>query len=107
MDFELVSNDQFQPRYVYDTHGNQISIDSILQFKRDLAISPTIPDRHCNICFKDIKKGLCHSRCSNVMTKLEKAKQKVLFLEFKLFCLKYTNRETINLETDTIDGGSI
>jgi hypothetical protein len=87
----LVPNDQFQPRYVYDSHGNMIDMQ------------PTLANV-CDICNKYSKYGKTHTKCKNVMSQMEKAKQKVLLLEFKLFCLRYTNTEPVNLDVNNIDG---
>jgi len=95
-EINIVSNDQFEPQYVYDTHGNAISLNSVLHFRRQLELSP--PEKCCKICFKPVKKGDCHSECNKLLVKLEKARQKVVCLEFQLFCMKNTSDDPVSIE---------
>lgn len=95
-------------RFVFDTHGNIIELDEKNEMvRRELELKGILPNpfpHKCSICYKNVKsKGFTHYRCRDVLVKLEQAKKRVLNLEFKLFCLRYTEKGDLNLDTYNID----
>lgn len=86
---------------VFDPHGNVIDLTKMK--REELGMSNPFPYK-CSICYKNVKsKDFTHYRCRDILTKLEKAKKNVVDLEFKLFCLRYTDKSPVNLDTYNID----
>lgn len=96
-------------RVFFDPHGNIIKLDEndvmVIERLEESGISPPSIFPHlCSICHKQVKtKGFSHYRCRDVVAKLEKAKKTVCNLEFKLFCLKYTDNDRVNLDIHNIE----
>jgi hypothetical protein len=100
--------------FVFDPHGNVLKVDgSGNMVKEELAERPVpleleleraTPFPHkCRICYKNVKsRGFTHFKCRDVLAKLEKAKKQVVNMEFKLFCLRYTDKEVF-LNAECID----
>jgi hypothetical protein len=94
--------------FVFDPHGNVIELDENNKMvRRELELKGILPNPFpykCSICYKNVKsKDFTHYRCRDVLAKLEKAKKNVVNLEFKLFCLRYTDKDVVNLDTYNID----
>ena len=83
-------------RIFFDPHGNLIEIEEVSP--------PSMFPNRCSICHKEVRtKGFSHYRCRDVVSKLEKAKKNVVNLQFKLFCLKHTDNDGVNLDIYNIE----
>ena len=96
-------------RVFFDPHGNIIKLDEndvmvIEQLEESGVMPPSIFTNRCSICHKEVKtRGFSHYRCRDVVSKLEKSKKNVVNLQFKLFCLKHTDNDGVNLDIYNIE----
>lgn len=111
-------NNPINATIVFDAHGNTIQFDNSgnminendleksveYELENKGILPPSIFPYRCDICYKYVRtKGFTHYRCREVAKRLSKAKNNVVDLEFKLFCLRYTNNKPVNLDIYNIE----
>ena len=114
-------------KFILDMHGNLIKLDddfnmiigeSKNELENDLensveyelerkGIFPVFPYK-CSICYKNVRtKDFTHFKCRDIVNRLKNAKKNVVNLEFKLFCLRNTTNEPVNLDIYDINGNRV
>jgi hypothetical protein len=90
--FEIIDDEPKRITILQDIHGNLLDPEMFI-------LPNDVPQDKCMICRKKVRVlGSTHNKCRRLMDKLERARQKVLNMEFELFCLKHTTGENLNLE---------